>query len=282
MRRPRSLVMASVLLTLAGVLTAGQVSCQHSEKCYCNSYNQKTIEKIVGSNAVIFYDGLPLGSGVTYRKNGKLYVLTASHVLEDETQIKNKCPWFSHPNFVEIQNSLEECDDEKQKEKSWGTKEIKVVLFSGEFESAVSTEKGKLVFNDPKYDLAIIEVNQEIPTTELVTGSLFDYSTPKLGVPVYIMGNPSNDYMSITQGIIGNNNRSRGSLSEHVPFFYQTDADGAPGSSGGGLYRADSGKCIGVVVMLNCRNWQVYSVPILFLKETLIRNNHEELLPPEA
>jgi len=103
-----------------------------------------------------------------------------------------------------------------------------------------------------------------------------------MGISVYIMGNPSGDYMSITKGIIGNNNRSRGSLSDHVPFFYQTDADGAPGSSGGGLYRADTGECIGIVVILNCRNMQIYCVPIQFLKETLIQHNQLELLPPSV
>lgn len=284
MRRPRSLVMASVLLTLAGVLTAGQVSCHSSANCDCNSYNQQVVESIVGANAVVHYDGVPLGSGIAYRKNGKLYVLTAAHVIEDEEQVKTRRCIFPD-NYVEIDfvpmfPSFSE--DASSNDKTWGTKKIEVTLFAGELESPISKETCKLVFNDPEYDLAILEVANDKPLTALVKGCRFDYATPRMGVPVYIMGNPSSDYMSITRGIIGNNHRSRGSLSEHLPYYYQTDADGAPGSSGGGLYRADSGACIGVVVMLNCRNWQIYSVPALFLKETLLRHNQGELLPPSA
>ena len=283
MRRPRSLVMAGVL-TLAAVLTAGQVSCYSSANCNCNGYNQQVIEGIVGANAVVHYNGMPLGSGISYRKNGKLYVLTAAHVIEDETETKSR--WFFCPkNFVEIDDGPVVClpdEIDKPAEKTWGTKPIQVTLFDGSLESPISTEQCKLVFNDPEYDLAILEVANEKPLTPLVKGCLFDYNTPRMGVSVYIMGNPSGDYMSITRGIIGNNHRSRSSLSEHLPYFYQTDADGAPGSSGGGLYRADSGACVGVVVMLNCRNWQVYSVPVSFLKETLLRHNQGELLPPSA
>lgn len=275
--------MASVLLTLAVVLTAGTVSCQTSANCDCKSYNQQVVEKVVGANAVVHYDGSPLGSGVAYRKNGKLYVLTASHVIEDETETKTR--WIFCPkNFVEISDDAIVCPPEEPKpaEKTWGTKEIKVTLFNGRLESPITTENCKLVFNDPEYDLAILEVGNEKPLTPLVTGCVFDYTTARLGVPVYIMGNPSMDYMTITQGIIGNNHRGRESLSKHVPYYYQTDADAAPGSSGGGLYRSDTGACIGVVVMLNCRNYQVYSVPVEFLKETLLRHNQLELLPPSA
>lgn len=276
--------MAGVLLTLAGVLTAGTVSCQSSANCDCKGYNQQVVEKVVGSNAVVHYDGMPLGSGIAYRKNGKLYVLTAAHVIEDEIETKTR--WIFCPkNFVEIDDSPSVCipdEEPRPAEKTWGTKEIKVTLFNGALETPITNEKCKLVFNYPDYDLAILEVETEKPLTPLVTGCVFDYNTPRLGVPVYIVGNPSGDYMSITQGIIGNNHRSRESLSEHLPYFYQTDADAAPGSSGGGLYRSDTGACIGVVVMLNCRNWQVYSVPAVFLKEILLQHNRLELLPPSA
>lgn len=288
MRRPRNLVMASVLLTLAGVLTAGQVSCNSSANCDCNGYNQQVVQGVVGANAVIHYDGTPLGSGVAYRKNGKLYVLTAAHVIEDENTIKEHKPWFAPRSYVEIdfilnaQDSLCPIEPPKPADKTWGTKQIAVTLFDGELESPITTEKCKMVFVDPEYDLAILEVENTKPLTPMVKGCTFNYDTPKLGTPVYLMGNPAMDYMSITRGIIGNNNRSRSSLSDHLPFFYQTDADGAPGSSGGGMYRADTGECIGVVVLLNCRNMQVYCVPTLFLRETLLRHDHSELLPPSA
>jgi S1-C subfamily serine protease len=282
MLRPRSLVMAGVL-TLAIVLAAGQVSCQSSANCDCNGYNQQVVEDVVGANAVVHYDGLPLGSGIAYRKNGKLYVLTASHVIEDEEEIKSRT-WCFPSNFVELDviPSFEICPEEPSQGKTWGTKEIKVTLFNGRLESPISSEKCKMIFNDPEYDLCILEVEEKSPVTPLVKGCLFDYKTPRMGVPVYIVGNPQGDYMTITRGIIGNNHRSRESLSEHVPFFYQTDADAAPGSSGGGLYRADTGACVGVVVMLNCRNMQVYSVPTKFLMETLMRHNQLDLLPPST
>jgi S1-C subfamily serine protease len=272
------------VLTLAIVLTAGQMSCQSATNCDCNGYNQQVVEGIVGANAVVHYDGNPLGSGIAYRKNGKLYVLTAAHVIEDEEQIKNRL-WFCQKNFVEIDDtpSLELCPEDKpSQDKTWGTKEIQVTLFSGQFESPITQEKCKMVFNDPEYDLSILEVEETKPLTPLVKGCLFDYKVPRMGVPVYMMGNPMGDYMTITRGIIGNNHRSRESLSDHVPFFYQTDADGAPGSSGGGLYRADTGACVGVVVMLNCRNMQIYSVPTKFLMETLFRHNQLDLLPPST
>ena len=285
MLRPRSLVMAGVL-TLAIVLAAGQVSCHSSAtNCDCNGYSQQVVERVVGANAVVHYDGKPLGSGIAYRKNGKLYVLTAAHVIEDEEEIQSKSWFFCPKNYVEIDNtpSIETCPEDKpSQEKTWGTKEIQVTLFEGSLESPISTEKCKMVFNDPEYDLSILEVEGTKPLTPLVKGCLFDYNIPRMGVPVYIMGNPASDYMTITRGIIGNNHRSRVSLSDHVPFFYQTDADGAPGSSGGGLYRADTGACVGVVVILNCRNMQVYSVPAKFLMETLIRHNQVDLLPPSA
>ena len=283
MLRPRRLVMAGVL-TLATVLTVGQVSCYSSANCDCNGYNQQVVEKVVGANAVVHYGGSPLGSGIAYRKNGKLYVLTAAHVIEDEQEVKSKY-WFCPQNFVEIDDtpSLQVCPENKpSQDKTWGTKKIEVTLFAGEYESPISTETCKLVFNDPEYDLSILEVEQEKPLTPLVKGCLFDYNIPRMGVPVYMMGNPAADYMTITRGIIGNNHRSRGSLSDHLPFFYQTDADGAPGSSGGGLYRADTGACVGVVVMLNCGNFQVYCVPAMFLRETLIRHNQVDLLPPST
>jgi S1-C subfamily serine protease len=53
------------------------------------------VEKVVGSNAVVHYDGKPLGSGIAYRKNGKLYVLSAAHVIEDEDAVKSRY-WFCH------------------------------------------------------------------------------------------------------------------------------------------------------------------------------------------
>jgi len=167
--------MASVLLTLAGVLTAGTVSCQSSANCDCKGYNQQVVEKVVGSNAVVHYGGVPLGSGVAYRKNGKLYVLTAAHVIEDETPTKSS--WkFCPKNFVEIdQTESIYISDEIKQEKTWGTKEIKVTLFNGVFESPISHESCKLVFNNTDYDLAILEVENKSPTTELVQGCVFNF-----------------------------------------------------------------------------------------------------------
>ncbi len=69
----------------------------------------------------------------------------------------------------------------------------------------------------------------------------YEFSIPKVGEEVFVLGNPSGLETSLTKGIISGL-RTDGSVS-----YIQIDAPVNPGNSGGGLYSAKNGNLIGIV-----------------------------------
>ncbi|GAA0102179.1 trypsin-like peptidase domain-containing protein [Paraclostridium bifermentans] len=106
-----------------------------------------------------------------------------------------------------------------------------------------STSKGKVLWNDPTIDLAIVKVDKTgLPVAEL--GNSDSVRTGDLAVAI---GNPLGleFQKSVTQGIISGLDRSIQTEQSNMTGLIQTDASINPGNSGGPLLN-DKGEVIGI------------------------------------
>ncbi|MFR0018352.1 MAG: S1C family serine protease [Paraclostridium sp.] len=106
-----------------------------------------------------------------------------------------------------------------------------------------STSKGKVLWNDPTIDLAIVKVDKiGLPVADL--GNSDSVRTGDLAVAI---GNPLGleFQKSVTQGIISGLDRSIQTEQSNMTGLIQTDASINPGNSGGPLLN-DKGEVIGI------------------------------------
>ncbi|WP_278681332.1 serine protease HtrA [Paraclostridium bifermentans] len=106
-----------------------------------------------------------------------------------------------------------------------------------------STSKGKVLWNDPTIDVAIVKVDK----TGLPVADLGNSDSVRTGDLAVAIGNPLGleFQKSVTQGIISGLDRSIQTEQSNMTGLIQTDASINPGNSGGPLLN-DKGEVIGI------------------------------------
>ncbi len=125
-----------------------------------------------------------------------------------------------------------------------GAHEIRVRTATGE------TLTGQLAGNDPATDLAIVRVNESLPTYLPVEGSL----TPKVGQLAVSIGNPLGFESTVSTGVVSALGRSlRGRANRLIDGVIQHSAPLNPGNSGGPLLDS-RGRVLGVNTAIIARS----------------------------
>ena len=138
---------------------------------------------------------------------------------------------------------------------------------------------------DTKRDLAILKIDMEgLPTVKLaeLRPNEREYSNVYFGMEVVAFTNALKQWHSITHGIISQIRKSE--YIENVSFhggyeLFQTDANTAPGSSGGGLLNM-KGEVIGIVVAGMAPGFN-FAIPINFAYPLLERARADSVIPIE-
>jgi len=222
------------------------------------------IRRILSCNVAVSYDGA-LGSGVVYRKDGKLYALTAAHVVEDTPQA---IAAFAVNGSAPIPFIA----------RTHGTKDILVFAVEEDGTKVCYACKADMILVFPEEDIAVLQL-QEIPgLMESVGNSTFDFSTPTIGDRVFAVGNTSFEVGTLSAGIIQHGNRKpAGSLGEQR--YVQSDCTGGPGMSGGGLFLQSTGACIGIVSMKSDITGSIYAVPMSKVKISIFNSLRKDVCP---
>jgi S1-C subfamily serine protease len=192
--------------------TQDQLNTLQSNLFY-NSLQQVSVKVEVGDGA---------GSGVLVsRKVGsvwKTFVWTAGHVAES---LKKSDGTFGNAVIYQETRSF------------------------GKFVSVKRTPAKVIAYSEANLeeDLALLEVLED----NFYKGSAWfaDESIPAVGTNLIHVGSTLGIYNSVSLGIISQTDRD---LLNTGKVFDQTSVMGYPGSSGGGVYRADNGACIGLLV----------------------------------
>lgn len=133
----------------------------------------------------------------------------------------------------------------------------KVILKGYGFEKLMS----HILYIDPKYDLAFIEVPDGLKLQQVV---LETEEIVEQGDPVLAVGHPFGLKYTATQGIVSNTLHQQNDIT-----YLQHDAALNPGNSGGPLINA-LGRVVGVnTFIIRDGNNIGFSLPVSYLKETL-------------
>ncbi len=230
------------------VAALGLASCTGVSPSSFDAPQYEIIDHLIACNVAVMYPS-GAGSGVVYAKNGKHYILTASHVVVDE-EVPNACPTF-------------------------GTKPILICSMQKDGNEICYASPAKLIFVDPENDIAILEFEKE-PTNE-VQVSQFYFGNIRIGDRVYAVGNSSLDINSVSTGIVQHTNRSP-IADKGKRKFIQTNCSGGPGLSGGGLY-LENGACIGIVILKNESSQSLYVMPITKIREIVSQSCNKDISP---
>lgn len=204
-------------------------------------HKSEIITNIVQSTVMVSYTD-KIGSGVLFQSNDKSYMLTAAHVLED-----------SPPMPLLLEQKI------APRIPTYGTGKIVVIGHKCNTETVEYVSGAKLVFVEPILDVAILELDCVDPSMSFTK---FGNKLPDQGDDIYMCGSPLFENKTLSKGIVCHNRRRFFDPTvEETPLrFIHVDADGGPGSSGGGLFRCEDGACIGVVVRGNRATGMMYCV----------------------
>ena len=198
------------------------------------------------------------GSGVIITRDGKNYVLTAGHVVDDARKVQK---------FTD--NSTGES---KRYTKFEPVKVVREIVRDGRSIGKTSIEAEVIAYSSSDEfgdDLALLKLRDPITTESAV----FYKGTqiPGSGTAVSHVGS--------FLGQEGSNSFSEGKVSQvgrtlFDKVFDQSSATAFPGSSGGGIWKSDTGEYIGTLVRGAGENFNLY-VPMRRLKEWAKRHNVE-------
>ena len=171
------------------------------------------------------------GSGVIITRDGKNYVLTAGHVVDDVRKVQK---------FTDNVTG-----EGKRYTKFDPVTVVREIIRDGRSIGKTSIEAEVIAYSSSDYgdDLALLKLRDPITTESAVfyKGSVI----PGSGTPVSHVGS--------FLGQDGSNSFSEGKVSQvgrvlldHV--FDQTSATAFPGSSGGGVWKTETGEYIGTLV----------------------------------
>jgi len=202
---------------------------------------ETVIERVLNNTVVIHAcvgEEISIGSGVIYENNGKMFVLTAAHVIGDGK------------GFYLISQT------------------------NPDNELMVETWQANVIAYETNSDWAILQPVGD--TWRIRVGTTFMSLSPRVGDGVYACGSPLGEENTLSEGIIANRNRI-------VPWnsdkHFMVTCNGTHGSSGGGIFDVNTGKCIGIVVRTNRLSNMLYVVPIKTIINDLEQSGQLSLFP---
>ena len=136
---------------------------------------------------------------------------------------------------------------------------------------AGNESKARVIFDDPKTDLAIIESKMGIKPI------IFAVNAPKIASTACLISNAFGLNLSITCGVISGLGRKNIGFNQ-IEDFIQTDAASNPGSSGGALINLN-GELIGMLSGIFTKNTDTntgvnFAVSVKLIKKTIPRFNN--------
>jgi len=207
--------------------------------------------------SVTVHAGGAQGSGVIITRDGKNYILTAGHVVDGVRKV------------TKMLNNV--TGESLRQSKFEPVKVVREIVRDGRSIGKTTIEAEVIAFSSAEYgdDLALLKLRDPITTESAVfyKGS----GIPGTGTAVSHVGS--------FLGQEGSNSFSEGKVSQigrtlydHV--FDQSSATAFPGSSGGGIFNAETGEYIGTLVRGAGENFNLY-VPVRRLKDWAKRHNIE-------
>lgn len=197
------------------------------------------------------------GSGVLLTRGGINYVLTAGHVVDGERTVTKLLDNVTGEN--------------KRKVKFNDVTVVREIIKDGRSIGKTSIEAEVVAYSSSEYgdDLALLRLRDPIATDSVVFYK--GTAIPSTGTQVSHVGS--------FLGQDGSNSYSKGEISQigrmlygHV--FDQSSATAFPGSSGGGMWNAETGEYIGTLVRGSGETFNYY-VPVRRIREWAKRHNIE-------
>ena len=240
-----SLVLAASLLVGGGYyFTSGPgggcdcgdaCACSH---CDCDHCPHLLREKLLGENVTVVTD-YGSGSGTVVIREGRVYVLTAHHVIDS---LRNPAPPRSP--FYEILAGVSGVPEPE-------------VTYRDCYVSQYLSIDGESVGEGPRYFASVLTTSEKEDLALLLVKADpadFPYSAdfhhsevaPPVGLELYHVGS--------LLGVMGGNSLTDGIISQvgrvlpGLGYFDQTTATAYPGSSGGGVYVKATGRYVGMLV----------------------------------
>lgn len=189
--------------------------------------------------------GFSEGSGVLYVRDGQCFVWTAAHVVDGLRTTRK----VVDPKTGQQKTVVEFSD----------AKVVKTLIENGRTVGRYELDAQVMKYSDATHgeDLAILRVRAK---GQFKTGVTFyaGEAPPGLGTRLFHVGSllGSVGSGSMTDGIVSQHGRLIGKT-----IFDQTNATSFPGSSGGGIYLADKGTYIGMLVRGAGEGFSLY-VPV--------------------
>ena len=119
---------------------------------------------------------------------------------------------------------------------------------NGKYQKTISTDAKVIAYSDPEAgdDLALLEILKDnFAPLDVSADFVLGDAAPAIGTELVHVGCTLGLYDSTSRGIISQTDRN---ILETGKMFDQTSCMGYPGSSGGGVYLARGGKCVGLLV----------------------------------
>lgn len=188
-------------------------------------------------------DGVQTATGVLTKRGGKVYVWTVAHTFESQPTVKIT-PEELKKRFEEGRPPIAPV---KKLGKVGDYAKVTIRYKKGYHIYYVTSDAFVIAISDSgSEDLAILELT--VPSKLILSPSVMWYNEPiEEGLDVYHIGNMHGDFMwSASKGIV-----SYGYREVRRKSFFQTDHIAVPGSSGGGVFEADTKKCLGLMVWIN-------------------------------
>lgn len=208
------------------------------------------VEQMVASVPLVLYNGAA-GSGVLFKTGERVGMITAAHVIADSLK--------------------------PEEATTYGTGVVSIVGYEPGTEKIVYATTATLLKLDPKQDWALLEI--AVPHESMRFATFAD-RIPKIGEQVWMVGSPLLDVGTLSRGIVCHPDRSPSICSDTSLKFIHTDAVGAGGSSGGGLFDKN-GVCIGIVTRRNPITITMYAVSTYYIHEGICEGLLEPDLMPE-
>lgn len=193
------------------------------------------IPEVVMDASIYVQNADGCGSGVLFTKGDVSFVWTAAHVMRIDPPAPNGPAGMLgllNPDLMPLPEVLT-------------TATVTQRLYRNGKIISEHKAAAELIAYSAEYDLALLEVSVR-GFTKATTEFYEDETLPRLGTEVYHVGNYHCDALfSLTDGVIA----------QHHEHQDQTTAVIFPGSSGGGIFLKDDGRCLGIV--------QTYKHPVV-------------------
>ena len=185
-----------------------------------------------------------MGTGIIFKSYSKTYVITCAHVIAEDMDAPDR------PKYANIVHRT------YNQEKDW-------------------VGDADVVAYDVKQDWCVLVINKNEAfgkEIESNPGVSFDFSLFRRGTPIFHIGNFNWHFNSYTNGTVSNYIPSLG-----LNFAYQTNCQGGPGSSGGGIYTLE-GKLVGIVCS-QVAGTELIAIPIVNLKSAIVECYLKDPIP---